>query len=99
MKNFSGPLLAALFLIVGLAVGFQTGRSSGFETGSEWALVQADILAREAGLSMPVVLDAGTFRVIMKQPRGLYRRAWRLADEHEEAKLARQEKKLAGTAF
>ena len=83
-------MLAAAFLLLGLAVGFQTGRSSGFETGSEWALVQADLLAREAGLSMPVVLDQGTFRVIMKQPRGLYKRAWRLADEYDESRIAKR---------
>jgi hypothetical protein len=99
MKYFGGLLFAFLFLLLGLAIGFKTGRTSGFETGSQWALMQADILAREAGLSMPVVLDAGTFRVIMKQPRGLYRRAWRLADEHETATPARQEKTGARTEF
>ncbi len=52
--------------------------------GSEWAMVQAEIYAREAGLDMPVIYDNGQFRVILKQPRHLYRRAWRLADRYED---------------
>lgn len=99
MKRSTLPVLACAFLLFGLAVGFQTGRSSGFETGSEWALVQADILAREAGLFMPVALDDGKFRVIMKQPRGLYRRAWQRADEYDEARLAKRGKNSVRAEF
>jgi hypothetical protein len=71
-------------LMMGFAAGFPVGQSRGFSTGSEWALVQADLLAREAGLVMPVSLQAGQFRVILKQPKHLYRSAWLLADRHEE---------------
>jgi hypothetical protein len=71
--------------MAGFAAGFPVGRSSGFSTGSEWALVQANILAREAGLYMPVKFEAGQFRIILKQPKHLYRAAWVLADRHEDA--------------
>jgi hypothetical protein len=71
-------------LITGFAAGFPIGQSSGFSAGSEWALVQAGILAREAGLFMPVNFEAGQFRVTLKQPKHLYRSAWMLADRHED---------------
>ena len=73
----------ALLLFAGLATGFAAGRSAGFDTGSEWAFVQADMLAREAGVFMPVSYDGSTFRVVIRQPKGLYRRAIRLADQRE----------------
>ena len=76
-------LLAAGFA-AGYATGFPVGKNAGFDTGSEWALVQAEIVARESGLYMPVALDNGQFRIVLKQPNLLYRRAWRLADMHEE---------------
>jgi hypothetical protein len=76
--------MALLLVLIGFPVVFQTGRNMGFRTGSEWALVQADIIAREAGVFMPVYLEEGKFRVVLKQPRGLYKKAWSLADRHEE---------------
>lgn len=78
-------MLAIFLLVAGFAVGFPVGKSIGFATGGEWALVQADILAREAGLFMPVSIEEGSFRVVIKQPRKLYKRAWQLADLHEES--------------
>ena len=84
MKIIIRAILAIALLSAGFAAGFPVGRSSGFATGSEWALMQADILARESGVFMPVYFEEGEFRVIIKQPRGLYKRAWRLADRHEE---------------
>lgn len=92
MKSIAGFAIAVVLLVAVYAFGFQIGRSSGFETGSEWALVQADILAREAGVFMPVYLDDGNFRVVLKQPRGLYRKAWELADRFEERRAAKAEK-------
>ncbi len=83
MKNLLTAAIAVALLLVFFAVAFQIGKSAGFETGSEWALVQADIVAREAGVSMPVYLDDGTFRVVFKQPPGLYQKAWRLADKYD----------------
>jgi hypothetical protein len=71
-------------LIIGFAAGVPVGQSIGFTTGSEWALVQADLLAREAGTFMPVYYEEGTFRVKLKQPNHLYKRAWQLADRHYE---------------
>jgi len=67
----------------GFAVGFPTGQSRGFSTGSEWAFVQANIIAREAGLFMPVNYEAGQFIIKLKQPNHLYKTAWMLADRNE----------------
>ncbi|HYA89162.1 MAG TPA: hypothetical protein VEI57_19155 [Nitrospirota bacterium] len=77
-------VIAAL-LIAGFAAGFPIGQSVGFSTGSEWAIVQADLVARESGLLMPITYEGGKFRVIVKQPRHLYRRAWQLAERHDTA--------------
>lgn len=76
-------LVPVFLLCAGLIAGFAAGKSAGFATGSEWALMQADIHAREAGVFMPVSYDGRTFRVVIKQPRGLYRKASRLADQQE----------------
>ncbi len=88
MKTFIRMLsitaLAIVLLMVGFAAGFPVGQSSGFATGCEWAIIQADILAREAGVSMPVSFNDGQFRVVLKQPRHVYRKAWQLADKYEE---------------
>jgi hypothetical protein len=78
-------MLSVFLLLIGFAAGVPVGKSLGFTTGSEWALVQADILAREAGLFMPVSLEEGRFRVVIKQPRRLYKKAWQHADVHEES--------------
>ncbi len=77
--------MALLFLIaaVGFAAGFPAGRSTGFSLGSEWALVQAELLAREQGLFLPVRYENGQFRILLKQPRHLYRNAWDLADQYD----------------
>jgi hypothetical protein len=71
-------------LMTGYAIGLPIGQSRGFSAGSEWAFVQADILAREAGLVMPVTFQGGQFRVTLKQPKHLYRSSWMLADRHED---------------
>jgi len=76
--------LMIVLLMAGFAAGFPLGQNRGFSTGSEWALVQANILAREAGVFMPVNYEAGQFRIIQKQPKHLYKRAWVLADLHED---------------
>ncbi len=74
--------IATVLLLIGFAAGFPVGKSVGFETGSEWAIVQADLLAREAGVFMPVYMADGKFRVVIKQPRNLHKRAWDLAERH-----------------
>jgi hypothetical protein len=71
-------------LMVGFVAGIPVGQSMGFATGSEWSLKQADILAREAGIVMPVNYKEGKFRVVVKQPRNLHKKAWKVADKHEE---------------
>ena len=81
-------VFAIFLLLVGFAAGFPVGRSIGFTTGSEWSFVQADLLAREAGVFMPVNYKEGTFRVVVKQPRHLYTNAQQNADRHE-AEMAR----------
>lgn len=85
MNIITQLVLAIALLLAGFAAGFPIGKNSGFATGSEWAFVQADILARESGLSMPVSYEEGQFRVIVKQPRNLYKRAWQLADRQEDS--------------
>ncbi len=82
MKTRVNVAFAALMLLIGFAVGFPVGKSVGFETGSEWAIVQADLLAREAGVFMPVYVTEGKLRVVVKQPRDLHRKAWHLAEWH-----------------
>lgn len=77
-------VLAMAFLLVGFAAGLPIGQSMGFSTGTEWALVQAGIVAREAGVFMPVNFEEGQFRVILKQPGHIYKRAWQLADRYDE---------------
>jgi len=84
MKIIIRTALVLALLIAGFAAGFPIGQSMGFATGSEWALIQADILAREAGLFMPVHYEEGIFRVKLKQPGNIYKRAWQLADRHYE---------------
>ncbi len=93
MKNLTTSIIALAILLVCFGTAFQMGKTAGFKTGSEWALVQADVLAREAGLFMPVYLDGDNFRIVFKQPRGLYKKAWEQANSHEEAReTARMEK-------
>jgi hypothetical protein len=60
-------------LAVGFAVGFPLGQSKGFDTGSEWAIVQADIAAREAGMPLPFSLEEGQIRVTVKQSPDLHK--------------------------
>jgi hypothetical protein len=80
MKTLTRISCVVILFVIGFAAGFPVGSTIGFTRGSEWALVQAHIIAREAGLFMPVVIEDGIFRVILKQPDGLYTRAWHLAD-------------------
>lgn len=79
-------LISLVLVVLAFGIGFQSGRSSGFETGSQWALMQASIVAREAGFFMPVYLDEGSFRLVVKQRHGLYKKAWQQADHYEEAR-------------
>jgi hypothetical protein len=101
MKILIRIMLAITLLIVGFAAGFPAGKSAGFASGSEWALVQANIIAREAGVFMPVSLNDGQFRVVLKQPRHLYKQAWELADRDEEEMLwvNSSERSLSETAL
>ncbi len=93
MKIIMRIVLVILLLVTGFAAGFPLGKSIGFSVGSEWALVQAEILAREAGVFMPVYYEDGQFRIIIKQPRNIYKRAWRLADiYHKEVESVKKGK-------
>lgn len=84
MKIIIRIVVVIIFMLAGFAIGFPIGRNVGFATGSEWALMQARILAREAGVFMPVNYEEGKFRVVLKQPRHLYKRAWQLADRNDQ---------------
>jgi hypothetical protein len=87
MKKTTKTLIWIVFVIllltVGFAAGFPVGQRIGFTTGSEWAIVQADIVAREAGVVMPVAYESGNFRITLRQPRHLYQMAWKLAERHD----------------
>jgi hypothetical protein len=74
---------AIVLLLVGFAAGFPIGQSIGFSTGSEWSFVQADLLAREAGVFMPVNYKGGAFHVVVKQPRQLHKDARQIAERHD----------------
>jgi hypothetical protein len=89
MKTLTRITCVVVLLAIGFAAGFPIGSTIGFTKGSEWALVQAAILAKEAGLFMPVGFNEGMFRVILKQPRGVYRRAWQLADKSYDEMMQR----------
>ncbi len=84
MKLASKMAIAIVLILVGFATGFPIGRSTGFTTGSEWALVQADIAAREAGLFMPVYLQHDDFRIVIRQPRNLHKKARHLAERYDD---------------
>jgi len=60
-------------LVAGFALGFPLGQHKGFDTGSEWAIVQADIAAREAGMSLPFSLEEGQIRVTVRQSPDLHK--------------------------
>ena len=62
-------------LTAGFALGSPIGQQRGFNTGSEWGIVQADIAAREAGSPLIVSLEEVQIRVTITQPRGIYKRA------------------------
>jgi hypothetical protein len=83
MKTLTRIICVVVLLAIGFAAGFPVGSIIGFSRGSEWAIVQADVIARESGLFMPVGFDGGMFRVIMKQPRGLYKKVWQEADKRD----------------
>lgn len=59
-------LLTTGLLVIGFALGYPIGKHEGFESGSEWALVQARLAAREAGVIMPVYLEDGLFHVVLR---------------------------------
>ena len=67
-------------LATGFALGFPMGQQRGFNNGSEWAIVQADIAAREAGVALPFSLEEGQIHVIVRQPQDLHKRAQQQAE-------------------
>ena len=85
MKIIIRTAIVIALLLAGFAAGFPIGQTIGFSTGSEWAIIQAELIAKEAGVSMPINYEAGKFRIVVKQPGHLYKQAWRLADRREEA--------------
>ncbi len=75
--------LVSVLLVAGFAAGLPVGKSIGFTTGSEWACIQADIAAREMGMNLPIYFRDGQIRVIVKQPRNLYKHAWQMAERYQ----------------
>jgi len=84
MKKALGIVFIVALVLFGFASAFQFGQITGFQTGSEWAIVQAAIVAREAGVFMPVYMRNGSFRVVLRQPPGLYKKVWQSADRFEQ---------------
>lgn len=80
-------------LAAGFALGFPIGQNKGFNTGSEWGIVQADIAAREAGSNLIVSMDEGQIRVIIPQPRGIYKRAQQQAELNDRITVAKAGKR------
>jgi len=80
MKIVIRVLVAIVLISAGLAVGYPLGQYYGFSSGREWALVQADIVAREAGVFMPVSYRENRFHVVLRQPPGVYQQARSSAD-------------------
>ncbi len=78
------------------SIAFHSGKRAGFRTGSQWAILQAESVAREAGMALPVYLHNGAFRVVFRQPPGLYKKAWQLADKFDRANKASQTAKQDG---
>ena len=93
MKKIFGAAIAARVYGVSACQCIPFGKRSGFRTGSEWAILQAAIVAREAGIALPLYLHDGAIRVVLRQPPGLYQKAWRLADRFEEANKERETEK------
>jgi hypothetical protein len=76
-------VFAVVLLAMGFAAAFPIAQQIGFSRGSEWALIQAKIVAREAGVFMPVSFESGQFHIILRQPGHLYTTAWKLADRYD----------------
>lgn len=84
MKIIIQMIATVALLALGFALGFPVGKNVGFNNGSEWAIIQAEIVAREAGMFMPIHLEDGVFRIKLRQPGDLHQRAWKIADKHFE---------------
>lgn len=80
-------------LAAGFALGFPIGQQRGFDNGSEWAIVQADIAAREAGVSLPFLLEEGQIRVIVRQSPDLHKWARQQAALYNERLAVAQDGK------
>ena len=66
-------------LAMGFAMGFPVGQHKGFNSGSEWAIVQVDMAAREAGMELPFSLEDGQIRVVVRQSPDLHKWAQKQA--------------------
>jgi hypothetical protein len=67
-------------LAMGFGLGFPVGQQKGFDNGSEWAIVQADMAAREAGMILPFILEDGQIRVVVRQSPDLHKWARKQAE-------------------
>jgi len=67
VKILVSVVLTAALIVIGFALGYPIGKHEGFETGGEWALIQAKLAAREAGVIMPVYLEDGLFHVVLRK--------------------------------
>lgn len=83
MKIVLRTAVAIAVFMAGFAAGYPAGKTNGFLSGAEWSSIQSSILAREAGVFMPVYYESGAFRVVFKQKKNFYKQAKQMADEND----------------
>jgi hypothetical protein len=102
--NILSLILLRIVMILGLlatgfAVGFPVGQQKGFDNGSEWAMVQVDMAAREAGMEPPFSLEDGQIRVVIRQSPDLHKWAKKQAalyiDRHMAAEIRQVNRPVA----
>jgi hypothetical protein len=75
-------------LAMGFGVGFPVGQQKGFDNGSEWAMVQMDMAARESGMELPFSLEDGQIRVVIRQSPDLHKWAKKQAALYNDRLMA-----------
>lgn len=81
-------VVTAALLVTGFALGYPIGKHRGFETGTEWAMLQAKLVAREAGVIMPVYFEDDAFHVVLRPDPADCGRTDEQAGQHDDANNA-----------
>jgi len=80
MKIF---ILIVLCISIGIAIGHPIGKHEGFESGAEWAMFQASIIAKEEGIDIPVTYSEKCFKLTIKRKTGSFKRSQILASSNK----------------